>query len=215
MKIAHFISGQNRKRKYSIFLSKMKPKENTTILDVGFSDNEYSPNDNYLEKHYQWQNQITALGIDKPINFPKNYPQVRTIQYNGGEFPFPDNSFDICYSNAVIEHVGDKEKQLLFLKELNRVGRKIFITTPNRGFPIEVHTRLPIFHWFPKPIFDNVATFFGKKFATGNYMNLLFYKQIVSLFEEANINNFKIIKNRKFGFTMDFVVIISNTNDIN
>jgi hypothetical protein len=32
------------------------------------------------------------------------------------------------------------------------VGRRVFLTTPNRWFPIEVHTRLPFVHWLPEAV---------------------------------------------------------------
>jgi hypothetical protein len=34
--------------------------------------------------------------------------------------------------------------------ELCRVARRVFVTTPNRHFPLEVHTLLPFVHWLPK-----------------------------------------------------------------
>ena len=49
----------------------------------------------------------------------------------------------------MIEHVGGEEEQRRFVAESLRVGRRIFITTPNRWFPVEVHTRLPLVHWLP------------------------------------------------------------------
>ncbi len=58
-------------------------------------------------------------------------------------------SFDVVFSNAVIEHVGDRERQEALVREALRVGRRVFVTTPNRWFPIEVHTRLPFVHWLP------------------------------------------------------------------
>jgi len=36
--------------------------------------------------------------------------------------------------------------------ELARVARHVFVTTPNRFFPIEVHTLLPFAHWLPTPL---------------------------------------------------------------
>ena len=63
--------------------------------------------------------------------------------------PFDDGSFDVVFSNAVIEHVGDRERQGQLVREALRVGRRVFLTTPNRWFPVEVHTRLPFVHWLP------------------------------------------------------------------
>jgi hypothetical protein len=50
----------------------------------------------------------------------------------------------------VIEHVGGRDRQEAFVREALRVGRRVFATTPNRWFPIEVHTRLPLVHWLPE-----------------------------------------------------------------
>jgi hypothetical protein len=43
-------------------------------------------------------------------------------------------------------------RQQAFVREALRVGRRVFLTTPNRWFPIELHTRLPLVHWLPKPL---------------------------------------------------------------
>ena len=50
--------------------------------------------------------------------------------------------------------MGARENQRRFVAELARVARRaVFITTPNRWFPIEFHTQLPLAHWLPKPLF--------------------------------------------------------------
>ena len=66
--------------------------------------------------------------------------------------PFADGEFDIVFSNAVIEHVGGREQQRRFVEESLRVAQRAFVTTPNRWFPVEVHTRLPLVHWLPDPV---------------------------------------------------------------
>ncbi len=63
------------------------------------------------------------------------------VQANGTELPFHDGEFDLVFSNAVIEHVGDEAKQIIFVNEHIRVGHKFILTTPNRLFPIESHTQ--------------------------------------------------------------------------
>ena len=82
--------------------------------------------------------------------------QIAYVQGDACALPFADRSFDIVFSNAVIEHVGDIERQRLFVAEALRVGRRVFLTTPNRWFPIEVHTRLPFVHWLPERAADRV-----------------------------------------------------------
>jgi SAM-dependent methyltransferase len=177
------------------------------ILDVGFSENEYSETDNFIEKYYKYPKMITALGIDIPINFKKRYPEVTVVQYDGGTFPFKDKQFDVGWSNAVLEHVGNSDKQTYFLKEIRRVAKRAFITTPNKFFLIEPHTRTPLLHLLPKKIFDKYLTIIGKKWAAGEYMYLISLYNLKKILSRAGIFEYMIIKNKLIGFTLDFVVI--------
>ena len=65
------------------------------------------------------------------------------------DLPWADKSFDIVYSNAVIEHVGDFARQQRMAREIARVGKSWFVTTPNRWYPYEFHLRLPFVTWLP------------------------------------------------------------------
>jgi SAM-dependent methyltransferase len=62
---------------------------------------------------------------------------------------FSDQSFDLVFSNSVIEHVGDFNRQRQMAREVTRVGRRCYIQTPNRNFPIEPHFLLPLFQFYP------------------------------------------------------------------
>ena len=61
MRIADRVSAWNRARKWELFLNVIKPTPTMRVLDVGFNATEYSPVDNFLEKHYPYPEQITAL----------------------------------------------------------------------------------------------------------------------------------------------------------
>lgn len=206
--VASKISERNRKKKFLAFLEYFNPKLNETILDVGFSDKEYSKADNYLEKHYMFPDQITALGVDEPFEFIKRYPKVKAIKYDGYFFPFQDNMFDIGWSNAVIEHVGKTERQQLFIKELKRTCKRVFFTTPNRYFPIEIHTGIPLLHYLPKKWFDTILILLNKRWASQDYMNLLSRGDIIKLLKESGIKNFVIKRNHFLFFTLDFMIMI-------
>ncbi len=125
--------------------------------------------------------------------------------------PFPDKSFDLCWSNAVLEHVGSHasrvEAQVTFLSEIARVSKSAFVTTPNRWFPAEIHTRTPFLHWLPKPMFDRYLKMRGQEWAAGDYMDLLSVHDLRSVLKAAGITEYRIVRNRLMGFTVDFVVM--------
>jgi SAM-dependent methyltransferase len=209
-KLALKIARKNRSYKYDFFIEKYKPTSATKILDVGVIDKEENASDNYLEKNYPFPENITALGIESLYNFHKRYPKVNTVAYGGGTFPFKDKIFDIVFSSAVIEHVGNYDLQVNFLREIYRCGSRAFLTTPNRFFPIEVHTLVPVLHWLPKKQFDFCLTTIGKGANAGDYMHLLSYKVLLNLLKEAGILNYLVMKNKIIGMTMDFIIMVDN-----
>jgi SAM-dependent methyltransferase len=108
------------------------------------------------------------------------YPNVAYVQGDALALPFEDGSFDVVFSNAVIEHVGGRERQRRFVSEALRVGRSAFVTTPNRRFPVEVHTRLPFVHWLPEPLAGRVYSRLGRD--EGRDLHLLSRRTFASLF---------------------------------
>jgi hypothetical protein len=73
----------------------------------------------------------------------------RSVFADGRALPFPDRSFDIVFSNSVIEHVGNFESQRQFAAEIARVGQSYWVQTPNRSFPVEPHLLTPFLHFLP------------------------------------------------------------------
>jgi len=188
-------------------------------LDVGVSSNEWTGSINFIAQYFQnsdYSDQYVGLGIQDMGALTSNYNRLNFVQYAGGKFPFRDQSFEWVFSNAVLEHVGGRVEQLHFLREMLRVGRNVFFTTPNRYFPVELHTNVPLLHiLLSKVNFDRYLSRIGKSFATGGYMNLLSGREILSLTKEATQNshiNCKLIRNRVLGFTCTFTVILSNGN---
>lgn len=191
--IKHYLMEKSRRKKYKHIISLTQPNFKTTFLDIGVNDTEYSPFDNYFEKHYSYQHNITALSIIPLDNFPKKYPHVKTIVYDGGVFPFDDNEFSVVISNAVIEHVGIKKEQIDFINEITRVGKQFYFTTPAKEFPVEIHTNFPFIHWLPKTYFNFIVARLGKGWAAGDYMNLLSKNSLQEMLLLSNCKNYKII----------------------
>ncbi|MBV9455779.1 MAG: class I SAM-dependent methyltransferase [Rubrobacter sp.] len=63
---------------------------------------------------------------------------------------FGDQEFEVVFSNSVIEHVGGYDEQRRMAEEVRRVGKRYFLQTPNRFFPIEPHFLFPLFQFLPR-----------------------------------------------------------------
>lgn len=183
--VSDAVSLGSRKRKLQLFLDELQPTPATTVLDVGADELAFGEGDgcgtlNFFEELYPWPGQITALGLQDGAGFRLRYPDIGYVQGDACALPFEDGAFDIVFSNAVIEHVGGRERQRMLVSEALRVGRRAFLTTPNRLFPLELHTRLPFVHWLPAPAAHRAYEALGKGFA--KEIDLLSPREFASLF---------------------------------
>jgi hypothetical protein len=174
------IAGYQRDRMFKAFLA-TGITASDTILDIGVTSDRSYDHSNYLEAWYPHKYKITAIGLDQGAEFLREiYPGIRYIKGDGRSLPFADGSFDYVHSSAVLEHVGNAFQQMAFITEARRVARKgVFLTTPNRWHPIELHTILPIVHWLPRKIFRRILVIIGKEFfASEQNLNLLSARQL-------------------------------------
>ncbi len=186
------IAAHQRRKMFAAFLRFAQATADDTILDVGVtSDREYD-HSNYLEAWYKHKLRITAAGIDDASFLAAEYPGVTFVRADGRRLPFQDCSLDFVHASAVLEHVGSRGNQTAFLREMWRVARKgIFVTTPNRWFPIEFHTILPLAHWLPAPLFRKALRALGKDFfAQESNLNLLSRRDLGRLATQAGIGCF-------------------------
>jgi SAM-dependent methyltransferase len=176
MTLADAVSLRSRRRKLRLFLDELRPTAETTVLDVGVDEVSFGgaggqsgcSTHNFFEELYPWRARITAVGLHDGAGFRERYPEIAYVQADGCALPFPDGAFDLYFSNAVIEHVGDAGRQRRFVAEALRVAGRVFLTTPNRHFPVEVHTRLPLVHWLPAGTAHRVYDLAGKPWAKDN-----------------------------------------------
>jgi len=146
------LSKISRNRKLELFYSIMRPTAQTKILDVGAEVDPRSFGTPELIDSYPWRKRVSALNISPQAiaTIRQHYPDVDAVVGDACHLPWPDNYFDVVFSNAVIEHVGDLERQRKMAGEIMRVGKRWFVATPNRWYPFEFHLRLPLVTWLPK-----------------------------------------------------------------
>jgi hypothetical protein len=170
-----------RDKIYCDFISACSPSNSSKILDVGVSQliNRAA---NVLERRYPYQDRITAAGLGAGEQFRRAFPKVRYVQVvQKQRLPFDDGAFEIATSNAVLEHVGGVEQQRFFLNELLRVAARVYIIVPNRYFPIEHHTAIPLFHFTDTTFRLACALTNNKKWTDENNLRLMTKRRLIEL----------------------------------
>lgn len=111
---------------------------------------------------------------------------------------YSDRSFDIAFSNSVIEHLFSYENQLAMAQEMRRVARAYWVQTPNFWFPIEPHFQIIGWQWLPLALRTRILQRYacGRRGPYPNLkearerveeVNLMTRQQLVSLFPDAEV----------------------------
>ncbi len=117
---------------------------------------------------------------------------------------------DLVISSATIEHVGSLKNQIRKVRNMISLSKKyVVISTPNRFYPVELHTKIPLLHWLPKTLFRQILLLLNMKyFADEKNMNLLSkndLKKILNIFSQKI--DYKIYNICFLGFVSNFLVI--------
>ena len=200
---------KNRKKIYKIFLDKLKPTKKDKILDIGATPT-LDIYENFLVNEYPWKKNITCLSnVDCNI-LKSKFPEINVLIGDGRKTNLSKNSFDIVYSSAVIEHVGSFTSQLNFIKECIRLSKnKVFISTPNRYFPLDFHTKLPIIHMLPKNIHRKILNLLGDNFFKyEKNLNLLSKNDLKKMCQILNVKKYTLESNKIFYIKSNLLLII-------
>ena len=204
-----FFIKKKRNEIFEILKKNFKLYRSTKILDVGTTPS-LEPHENMILNKFKWKKNISCLSNQSLKKLKYQFPLTSFFQGDGRKMRFKKNKFDIVFSSATIEHVGSYKNQSKFIKECNRVSKNlIFITTPNRYYPIDFHTRLPFLHLLPKAMHRNILNFFGEKYLSKEKnLNLLTENDLKEMCLKLNIYNFKIFKIKLFFFVSNLILII-------
>jgi hypothetical protein len=141
------VAARMRRRRFSLFRELVQPlPKPIRILDVGGTQDFWD---------------MTDFGRDSDTSFTIINASNKTVTRPNFEFVlgdardlsrFRDKEFDIVFSNAVIQYVGDLADQQRMASEIMRVGKRYFVQTANRYLPIDASTIFPFFHLLPTRI---------------------------------------------------------------
>jgi Methyltransferase domain len=137
-------SNRRRTRRFAQFeaLAATLPRP-LRILDVGGT--------NAFWEHRGWAGrkdvEILTLNL---ASEEQRYDNIKPLTGDATNLhEFGDGSFDIAFSNSVIEHLFTFENQRRMAAEIQRVGKAFWVQTPNFWFPMEPHFHVPGWQWMP------------------------------------------------------------------
>lgn len=125
----------------SLFTRLLGVERRTNILDLGGASGSWDA--------FEAPDRITLLNLDARCL----RQHASSAVANATAAPFADGTFDIVFSNSVIEHLGSKRQQQAFASEVRRLSKDgYFVQTPNRWFPVEPHYLAPFVQFVPSSI---------------------------------------------------------------
>jgi hypothetical protein len=197
-----------RRERFALFLELVDslPKP-VKILDVGGTVNYWK----VMGIQERTDLQVTLLNI---VAEPVDIPRMHSLAGDARNLSqFEDGSFDVVFSNSVIEHVGDEHDQQRMADEIRRVGKNYFLQTPNYYFPIEPHFQCPLFHYLPEWLRVRLVKTFSlatyprakdtvQALAWVREIRILTPNQVKAFFPDANL-----VREKYFGLTKSLMAI--------
>jgi len=129
-------AGEARERRHAAFFPLTGVTASSRVLDVGCGGLGLRALEPGLD--------VTGVDLAERPDYPGPFVQADAAE----ALPFPDDAFDLAYSNSVVEHIAP-ERRARFAAELRRVARGWYVQTPAIGFPLDPHSLLPFAHWLP------------------------------------------------------------------
>jgi 2-polyprenyl-3-methyl-5-hydroxy-6-metoxy-1,4-benzoquinol methylase len=131
---------------------KIAPTCKQQLLDIGTGNGKIA---GYLSESFD----VTSVDVLDQRTHKEGY---KFVQLNSERLPFPDKYFDLVVSNHVIEHVKDAD---LHLSEISRVLKSdglVYLATPNKLWPKEVHNKVYFLHYLPARTFNALLKRMGR-----------------------------------------------------
>ena len=178
-----------RKEMVSIIREELINSNIESCLDIGSSSDEQNKSTNYIIKNLQ-------LGkIQKSISNQRVNDQffsdvlIKSITEKLAINEIDKFKSDLVIASATIEHVGSKNNQTEMIKNMALLTKNTFvITTPNKNYPLEFHTKLPFLHLLPSKIYRTILKLLNLSFyAKEENLNLLSEKEIINLLKASGI----------------------------
>lgn len=201
------IARRSRARRSQLFFSALKPDPDALVVDLGGGKGRH------MARFYSALKNVCIVDYnEESLAYAASKFGFQTRMVDGTErLPFEDKEVDIIFCSSVIEHVtGPKEDavarfkrdgqdfsrqafdyQKRFADEIRRCGKGYFVQTPNRLFPVEVHSWLPMLGYLPTHVqwsIMRVTNHFWPRKDDAPDWNLLDEQQMRAYFPDAEFH---------------------------
>lgn len=138
-----FVQPVMRKRRIRKMHSVLDLQPGSRIIDLGGTSSIWA--------HVELPLDITIVNLPGVDVDEAKVPQhmITFVVGDATALAYPNASFDMVFSNSVIEHVGGPEKRRAFAREVRRLAPRYYVQTPSVYFPLEAHTGVPV--WWALP----------------------------------------------------------------
>jgi Methyltransferase domain len=181
---AHSLASRMRRARFGLFLSLLKRLEgHAEILDVGGTQEFWD----VMTGGQPGDVTVTLFNTERQRTTSPKF--VSAVGDARSMIEFADKSYDVVFSNSVIEHVGDYGQQRQMANEIIRVGKRYFVQTPNKRFPLEPHFLFPWFQYLPTAVRAQMVHRF----------NMGWYRKIEDLeAARAEVESIQLLTRRRF-----------------
>ena len=130
--------------------------DGASVLDVGCGIG------TYVRRFRQFSDDVHGVEVEpeRVSEASRELPDI--VLAKGEALPYPDDRFDVVFSNEVIEHVDDDRAAAAEMVRVARPGGTIVVFAPNRLYPFETHGayfggryvfgNIPLVNWLPDPL---------------------------------------------------------------
>ena len=204
------IINQKRMEMFKLVCKKINISKINDLLDIGTTNDSKLSSSNFFCRMFDKIPKHKSISNQKINNSRFERCLKKSITSNFSKKEINILKSDLVISSAVIEHVGNFKNQTNKVRNMIQLSKKyVIITTPNRFFPVEVHTKLPLIHWLPKKMFRKILLSLRMDyFACEKNLNLLDIIELKKILDTFSGEiSYKIYNIRFLYFVSNFLVI--------
>lgn len=144
------LGGRMRQRRWEIVLTEFPDLPEMKVVDLG-GTMDWWVRAPVLPQH------VTVVNLE--VDEGWQAPWLTTVAGDAchADSLLVGHSFDLVFSNSLIEHVGGHSARLALAHAIRSLAPRYFVQTPYRYFPVEPHWVFPAMQFFPVPIRRYIA----------------------------------------------------------